>query len=126
PAGDVHREPRVAGNDREVARRLRAGQRPAPRLEALLVTRPALRALVDAPRRAQLGESLDERRAPRLGAGGEKLTDEIPGIAIDDQTRQPVGLGEHEPTGRPLVEQPEAPSRLDGALQPTAKKGSID
>src|SRR6185503_4548141 len=54
PARDVDDEPDTAGGDRELRRRLFAGEQPTPRRQALFVARPALRALVDAARVAEL------------------------------------------------------------------------
>src|SRR5688572_17644124 len=123
---DVDDQPNTARRNLERGRRLFSGEQAAPRWQAFLVARPALGPLVDTARRTKLAEQLDDRRAPRLGAGRQKLTGEILAVAVDDEARHCVGLGEYEATRRARIQQPEAAPRFDRARQTAAKELGID
>src|SRR5690606_5862248 len=117
-------EPAVAIVDR--LRRLGAEECAAPRFEPLLAARRAFGAFVDAARREQLCERRDDLVPPALSAGGQKLTNEMAGVSVDDESGHAGRFGAHETAGSIVAEAAKPPAKRARALEAPPDQRRVD
>lgn len=86
----------------------------------------SVRPLVDSPDRQECVESFGNLALPSVGAGREKLADEILTVPVDDETGKAVRFGIHEPECRDLSACAKGFTHPDGPFKAVSEKSRRD
>ena len=123
---DVDPEIQPVFDDRAARRGAVAAHEARARLEAFELARLGIGALVDRLAAGELGERIEDRIAPALDAGGEKLGDQHVGIAVDDQAGQAVRFRVHQAQRIRVLGGGQALAHGKRAHYPVAEERGID